>query len=237
MYIPPLIETYLTDKHELISVSENVLGINKNIEELIKDLSQKSKQMVVISGLSGVGKDTLANIMMEKIPKLRRVRTSTTRPRRPEESPDADPYNRVSFDEFWQMVRNGETLEYVEYAGNLYCTSYKFINEVFDSGQIPLIKLDPVGARSFLQMWRGKENIFKDVSPLYYFIVADNIQELRERLVKRRTAPKIIDERIDQDHKDLELVEDAQYIVINKTDMQEVVAGEMVDILTKLSVK
>lgn len=235
MYIPPLIETYVPNISELSSVSENVLGINRHIEELVRDLAGKKRRIVVISGLSGVGKDTLADIMMEKIPALTRVKTSTTRARRPEESLDSDPYNRVSFKEFWEMVRSGDVLEYVEYAGNLYCTSYKYINEVFESGQVPLIKLDSVGARTFMSMWRNQENIFKEVSLIYFFVVADDIQDLRDRLIKRRTAPKIIDERINQDEEDLKLIGEAQYIVINKTDMQEQVAGEMVEIFEKVT--
>lgn len=234
MDIPPLVETYMPEGTDLVSVSGDILGVEGNIEELIRDKKDKHKRMVLISGLSGAGKDTLARLLAEKLPALKRIKTTTTRPRRPEETAESDPYNHVGFKEFWDMVKTGDVLEYVEYAGHMYCTNYKTIDEVFNSGRTPLLKVDPVGAETFLSMWRKGKNIFNEVSILYFYVVAEDLQEIRDRLKTRGSSPELMTERIKQDEKDLKHIGEAQYIVINTPGQQEVVAKQMVAVYQKM---
>ena len=67
--------------------------------------------LIVISGPSGVGKDTVLNRMKERGMPFHFVVTATTRPRRPTEV-DGQDYFFVSSDEFARMIEGNELLEY-----------------------------------------------------------------------------------------------------------------------------
>ncbi|MCK5315061.1 MAG: guanylate kinase, partial [Anaerolineales bacterium] len=71
--------------------------------------NQKEPLLVVISGPSGVGKDTVIQRMKERDLPFHFVVTATTRPPRPDEVHGVD-YIFVSFDEFAEMIEMDELL-------------------------------------------------------------------------------------------------------------------------------
>lgn len=76
--------------------------------------------LIIISGPSGVGKDSIAKGVIEQIPGLKLSRSWTTRSPRPTENDES--YNFVSREEFQQAVAEGRFQEWAEYLGNLYGT-------------------------------------------------------------------------------------------------------------------
>jgi len=230
MLIPDYFRTYLPETGELSVISRNILGINSHIEELSFDLKNKGKRMILISGLSGSGKDTIMEELLKKNPMLKRVKTSTTRKRRAEEFEFDDPYERISYEEFTSRVKGGDVLEFVEYAGNYYFTSKSAIDEIMNSNSIPVLRVDPVGAKTFMDMWRDGKHPFEDTALYYFFIVPESLESLRERLVKRGDALDTIEGRMEQSKKDVTLMGEAMYVVINREGELEEVVGEILAI-------
>ena len=78
-------------------------------------------KLIVISGASGVGKGTVMKAMMEKRKDLFFSVSATTRPPRPGEV-DGKDYYFVTRQDFEELIRRGEMLEYDEHAKNYYGT-------------------------------------------------------------------------------------------------------------------
>ncbi|MEK6255974.1 MAG: guanylate kinase, partial [Chloroflexota bacterium] len=82
-------------------MSETPYGFGENIQPLL----------IVISGPSGVGKDTVLQHMKKRDLPFHFVVTATTRAARPEEVDGVD-YIFVSSEQFAEMIENDKLLEY-----------------------------------------------------------------------------------------------------------------------------
>lgn len=101
---------------------------------------------IVIAGASGVGKTTVANLILEKCD-FSLVRSATTRP--PREDGNYDEYLYLTREEFLSRVENGEMLEFTEYGDRLYGTPKSEIERIVSEGKIPLLIVDLSGVQSF----------------------------------------------------------------------------------------
>lgn len=102
-------------------------------------------RLIVISGPSGVGKDTVIQALMPLRPSLRRPPAYTTRAPRPGEVDGRD-YSFVDLATFDAMESRGEFLETASVHGNRYGTSRARVAELLDQGSDVLLKLDVQGA-------------------------------------------------------------------------------------------
>ena len=101
--------------------------------------------LIVISGPSGVGKDTVIKRLLELDPNLRYSVSYTTRPPRPGEV-DGVNYHFVSREEFERLIREGAFLEHATYDGNLYGTPFAQLEQERDAGHDIVLKIDVKGA-------------------------------------------------------------------------------------------
>ncbi len=149
----------------------------KNGWEVVKDNIQKRGLLVVLSGPSGSGKDTVIKILRSRHAKLHYTVTVTTRERREGEN-DWENYHFVSHEEFREMEKNNEFLEWVEYNGNLYGTPKTQITQALHEGKVVILKIEVQGAR------RIKELI---PDAIFIFITTPTRDELIDRLKGRET--------------------------------------------------
>jgi guanylate kinase len=101
--------------------------------------------LIVVSGPSGVGKDTLIRRLLEVDPKLVYSVSGTTRRPRPGEQPDAN-YTFLTRDRFEELVRQGAFLEHATYNGNLYGTFRDRVEQARKEGRDVVLKIDVQGA-------------------------------------------------------------------------------------------
>ena len=88
--------------------------------------------LIVFSGPSGVGKGTVRQeIFSTPDHKFEYSVSMTTRAQRPGEVDGKDYFFR-SREEFEELIRNGQMLEYAEYVGNYYGTPLTYVNETLD---------------------------------------------------------------------------------------------------------
>jgi guanylate kinase len=135
--------------------------------------------LVIISGPSGVGKDTIIEALQKRghQPAYHYVVTCTTRARRPNEI-DGVSYNFLSPAEFAALRDAGELLEANEVHDHWYGTPRSGVREALATGQHAILKIDVQGAR-----------VVKSRVPeaLLIFVVPPSMDTLVEHLKARRT--------------------------------------------------
>jgi len=136
-----------------------------------------SGRLVVLSGPSGVGKDTVLKALFAMAPSLRYSVSYTTRPPRPGET-DGVSYSFVDEATFRAMASRKEFLEWAEVHGHLYGTSVAHVQQVLDRGEDIVLKIDVKGAAYVCRR-------FPDA--LSIFLLPPSEQVLRERLEARQT--------------------------------------------------
>ncbi|MBW3635671.1 MAG: guanylate kinase [Armatimonadetes bacterium] len=101
--------------------------------------------ILVISGPSGVGKDTVWQTASACLPSFERAITCTTRERRPHEVEGVN-YHFVSSDEFERMIRDDELIEYAQVHGNFYGVPQKSVLDRINNGLDVVCVIDVQGA-------------------------------------------------------------------------------------------
>jgi guanylate kinase len=132
-------------------------------------------RLVVISGLSGAGKTTLAETLLRD-PRYKRALTATTRAPRGGEVDGVD-YHFLGEAAFDAGIEEGAFLEWaVVYGGHRYGTPRKNVEAILDSGRHCLLVIDVQGAATLRAA---------GVDALFVFLKAPSLEELERRLRSR----------------------------------------------------
>lgn len=160
----------------------------------------------MVSAPSGAGKTTIIKSLVSKDDRFEfSVSTTTRRPRPNEES--ARSYFFVGLEEFHEMVRRGEFIEWAEVHGNYYGTAKKEVDRIKSTGKIPIFDVDVQGARQL----KGRID-----DAVFIFIAPPSVESLRERLVKRDTeSTEQIELRLANAVKELQDYVLYDYVIIN----------------------
>lgn len=163
--------------------------------------------LIVFSGPSGVGKGTVRQeIFSTPDHKFDYSVSMTTRPQRPGEVDGVDYFFRTR-EEFEALIKEGQMLEYAEYAGNYYGTPLSYVNETLDKGIDVFLEIEVQGA---LQV---KSKVPDGV---FIFLTPPDLEELEERLVGRGTdSPEVIAQRIERAKEEIALMREYDYAVVN----------------------
>jgi len=162
--------------------------------------------LIVISGPSGVGKDTLIKRVLELDQNVQYSVSGTTRKPRPDEKPDAN-YTFLTRERFEELVKEGAFLEHATYNGHLYGTFRDRVENIRDSGRDVLLKIDVQGA----------EQVRRLVSDgIFIFVVAPSNQELERRQERRGSeTPEDLASRRKIAVKEMEYAGHYEHVVTN----------------------
>jgi guanylate kinase len=133
--------------------------------------------LIVISGPSGVGKDTLIKRLLELDHNLVYSVSGTTRDPRPGEVPDQN-YTFLTRQQFEEHVRKGAFLEHATYNGKLYGTFRDRVERARDEGRDVVLKIEVQGAEQVRE---------KVPDGVFIFLAPPSIDELVRRQVERNT--------------------------------------------------
>ena len=177
-------------------------------------------RLVVLSGPSGVGKDTVIQAVRRRLPDLQRPVAYTTRAPRPGEE-DGREYSFVTPEEFARLRERGEFLETARVHGNLYGTSKHRVEELRQRGRDVLLKIDVQGAAQ----------LHADQPDATFIVLAPPSREvLLARLRERATeSPAELARRTEDADRELAQAGWYHHLVVN--DEVEQAAEEVVRIL------
>ncbi len=162
--------------------------------------------LIVISGPSGAGKDTVVQRMKERGLPFHFVVTATTRPQRPNEVDGRD-YFFVSKEKFAHMIDQNELIEFALVYGDYKGIPKAQVREALASGKDVIMRVDVQGAETVRKL---------APDALLIFITTDNEDELVNRLRQRKTETSdSLAIRIATARKELQRVEAFDYIIIN----------------------
>ncbi len=174
--------------------------------------------LVVISGPSGVGKDSVLMRMRELAFPFHFVVTATSRPIRPGEIDGYD-YHFVSVERFEQMIRDDELLEWAKVYGQYKGIPKSEVRQAMASGRDVLLRINVDGAATIKRL--APEAVF-------IFLAPASPEELRRRLTVRRTeSPQEIERRLAMASEEMEQVRHFDYVVINREDRLDEAVGQI----------
>lgn len=163
--------------------------------------------LMIISGPSGVGKDSLVQRMKELGCPFSFVITATDRQPRPGEV-DGQDYFFYSTAEFERMIAAGEMLEHAIVYGQHKGIPRAHVRQALDSGQDVMMRLDVQGARTV-----------KGLLPMAItvFLVPESEEELLSRLRERRTeSEEALQRRMATAREELKCIPEFDYVVVNR---------------------
>jgi guanylate kinase len=176
-------------------------------ETIAFNLNHSEPMLIVLSGPSGVGKDTVIQRMKERNLPFHFVVTATTRPARLGEQHGID-YFFISHDEFAEMIEAGELLEYAIVYNDYKGIPKQQVREALRSGKDVIMRVDVQGAATIRELCPDA---------LLIFLITQDEEELVERLRARKTeTPEGLKLRIATARQELKRLEEFDFVVVNR---------------------
>lgn len=167
----------------------------------------KEGMLILFSGPSGVGKDTVLDVVLNKDKSLQKSISLTTRNIRDNET-DGKDYYFISFPKFEDMISNGEVLEYAQYGENMYGTPKAPVDKWLSEGKTVILKIEVQGAKNIKEMYPDSVGVF---------LLPPSMEELERRLRSRGTEDEAdIQRRLEIARDEIHKSVDYDYFVINE---------------------
>lgn len=148
--------------------------------------------LVLLSGVSGAGKDTIKKELIARMDNVESLPSFTDRAPRENDIPGKT-YNFVSTEEFEAMIARGELYEYSAHHNHYYGTSRKLLNEKMQNDKIIVKDIEVNGVENLVKL------LGNDTKIVTIFLKVPK-EELRRRLESRidKPSPKDIELRLNR---------------------------------------
>ena len=182
----------------------------------------KERFLVVVSGPSGSGKDTVVSSLRATHAGIERTVSVTTRGKRTGEQQGVD-YFYATQEQFAEKLANNDILEHTNFCGNYYGTSKSEVDARLENGVTTILIIEVEGAGNI-------KKIYPDCTTI--FIKPPSEEVLEQRLRARKTdSDEAIAKRLERSKQELEFSVDFDFNVIN--DTVDVCAVDIYDIISK----
>jgi guanylate kinase len=163
--------------------------------------------LIVLSGPSGVGKGTVRKALFSQ-PDIQLQYSISVTTRKPREGEvDGVDYFFKTREEFEEMIRQDQLLEWAEYVGNYYGTPIEYVEKTLNEGKDVFLEIEVQGALKV-----------REVFPegLFIFLMPPSLSELKNRIVTRGTeSEELIENRLKVAKEEIEMMDAYDYVVEN----------------------
>ena len=162
--------------------------------------------LIILSGPSGCGKDTLLKLLRLQNPNIQLSISATTRPKREYEE-DGKDYQFVSRDDFENLLTRNEVLEYTKYCDHYYSTPKKPIYDWMNEGRDVVLEIEVDGAAQVRS---------KCTEAISIFIMPPSLEELEKRLRLRGSdSEESIAKRLSKANFEMRQAYHYDYVIVN----------------------
>ncbi len=190
---------------------------------------EKTGQLIVVSGPSGVGKGTICRAVMLRLPEVCLSVSATTRPQA-ETEVDGQDYYFMTRDVFEVGISEGRFLEYAEVFGNYYGTPKDKIDSLLSEGKTVFLEIDVQGGRQAKALYPNA---------LLLFVLPPDMDTLNQRLrLRGRDTREIASRRLREAEAEIDAAKEFyEHFVVNDNLKQtiETVVGIIQNQVTDLS--
>ena len=185
-------------------------------------LPRQPALLIVLSGPSGAGKDSICDVLRNWYPTMHKVVTATTRPVRPGEENGKD-YHFISAPEFETILETGGFVEHATVYDYSYGVPRIEIEDPLGFGLDVIARVDVQGAATLKRLFPDSVLIF--ISP-------GSVDETARRMKHRDldTAAQQ-QQRLEIAASELEAARDFDYVVLNETGRLQEAASEVAKII------
>jgi guanylate kinase len=163
---------------------------------------------IVVSAPSGAGKTTICKLISKRIENVEYSVSATTRPARKDER-DGINYYFLSREQFKDWIENDKLIEWAKVHNHYYGTPKEKFQKTIKTGKNIIMDIDVKGGMNIKKTYPNG---------IFIFLLTENIKILRKRLRERKTNSKAsIEERIKNAEKELESINEYNYVVVNDT--------------------
>lgn len=176
-------------------------------EKIVYNPLNPEPLLIVISGPSGVGKDTVIDRMKERHIPVHFVVTATTRPPRKDEIHGKD-YFFISADEFAAMIDQDELLEYAIVYKDYKGIPKEQVRQALSSGKDVVMRVDVQGAAKIREL---------NPEAILIFLTTRDEEEMVNRLrIRKSETPEGLNLRIAMARQELKRINEYDYVVVNR---------------------
>ena len=169
-------------------------------------MSNNKGLLVVLSGPSGSGKDTILERLVAIDKNIVKSVSATTRPSRIGEINGKD-YFFISEQDFCNAISDEELLEYTNYCGNYYGTLKNLVEDLQNNQKDVILKIEVDGAKQIKEKYPDSLRIF---------ILPPSMETLKDRLSKRGTeTAESLEKRLNRARDEIKFSSEYDYIVVN----------------------
>ena len=172
--------------------------------------------LVLLSGVSGAGKDTIKKQLIARMDNVESLPSYTDRAPRANDVAGVT-YNFVSTEGFERMIKDGELYEYSVHHEHYYGTSKKLLNEKINNGKIIVKDIEVNGVENLLKLLKN------DVKIVTIFLRVPK-EQLQKRLEKRVDKPSLKEIQLRLNRFDYEESKIGMYdYIIKNNDLEKTV--------------
>ncbi len=176
-------------------------------DHIRRAMENRTPRLFIISGPSGVGKDSVLEKLNSQYPDARYVVTATSRAMRPGER-DGTHYRFLDRADFERQIDEGQFLEHALVYDNLYGVPRQDIVDGLAAGQHVIVKVDVAGAHTLRTLIGNTVSIF---------MLPESMDALLNRLRARKTEdPEILARRFRTAAAEIDRASEFDYVVFNR---------------------
>ena len=142
--------------------------------------------LVLLSGVSGAGKDTIKNELIKRMDNVVSMPSYTDRQPR-EGEVDGQIYNFITTQEFEERIKNNEFYEYSVHHEHYYGTSKEILNKTIESGKIIVKDIEVNGTENLLKIFKNN----MDIVTIFLRVPKDELRRRLEHRIEKASLKEI----------------------------------------------